>query len=128
ITVQLIADGDALGEPVVLSELNNWSHDWTDLYVNADGMPIEYTVEETSVADKYTTTIEQQGNNHVVIKNSYAPAKTDLAVNANGQPIEYTVAESAVDGYQASISGIEDGKITITNMHEPDKTDFAVNK
>src|SRR5699024_9057582 len=49
IEVQLVADGQNQGEPVVLDEANNWSYTWTDLAVNTAGEAIAYTVAELNV-------------------------------------------------------------------------------
>src|SRR5699024_632723 len=37
VTVQLMADGEALGDAVELNAENAWAHSWTNLPVNASG-------------------------------------------------------------------------------------------
>ncbi len=56
VTVQLMANGEASGDSVVLNDGNEWSHTWSDLYSYENGEYIEYTVKETAV-DNYKTTI-----------------------------------------------------------------------
>lgn len=46
ITVQLLADGQPVGEPVELSPANEWDATFTNLDVNSNGKAIVYTVEE----------------------------------------------------------------------------------
>ena len=48
---------------MLLSESNNWSHIWTDLYLYADGGTIVYTVEEWNVAEGYTVSYSNDGLN-----------------------------------------------------------------
>ncbi len=51
ITVQLYADGEAYGDPVVVKadESGDWSHIFKDLPVYADGKAVVYTVKEEGV-------------------------------------------------------------------------------
>ena len=53
ISVQLYANGKAVGEPVKLTEKGGWTYTWTGLDVNRDGKAIEYTVKEVNVPDGY---------------------------------------------------------------------------
>src|SRR5699024_354864 len=80
VTVQLMADGEALGDAVELNAENAWAHSWTNLPVNASGTAIEYTVEETEVPVGYEATQEVvEGVN--VITNTHTPAVTDIPVS-----------------------------------------------
>ena len=63
VQVVLLANGEQVGEVVLLSESNNWSHIWTDLYLYADGGTIVYTVEEWNVAEGYTVSYSNDGLN-----------------------------------------------------------------
>ena len=56
IQVQLLADGEASGDPVTLNEDNQWAYTWDDLDVYAGGKEIAYTVDEVEV-DNYATTV-----------------------------------------------------------------------
>ena len=55
IKVQLLADGEEVGEPVVLNKANKWTYTWTDLPKYKDGVEITYTVKEISKIKGYTT-------------------------------------------------------------------------
>src|SRR5699024_4746574 len=46
IQVQLYADGEKQGEPVVLNDKNYWSHTWSELDEKSAGNRIKYTVKE----------------------------------------------------------------------------------
>ena len=58
VTVQLYANNTALeGKILVLNAANNWMGTFTDLPVNAAGVPIVYTVDEIPVPTGYVKTI-----------------------------------------------------------------------
>ena len=64
VTVQLMADGKAYGEPVELTEADKWTYTWTELPANQEGkvaVPVEYTVKEVKEAG-YTATYEISGD------------------------------------------------------------------
>ena len=59
ITVDLLADGTKVeGKSVTLSDENSWKDDtkWKDLDRFKDGKEINYTVDEKTISDHYTTT------------------------------------------------------------------------
>lgn len=68
VSVQLYANGIPEGSPVTLSNSNNWQHTFENLDKNADGKPINYTVEEVSTIDGYTSevTTTQSGNFRII--------------------------------------------------------------
>ena len=78
IHVQLKADGKAVGDPVELSETNNWKHTWTNLDKNANGKEIEYTVEETDLPAGYGITVNGTPKEGFLIINPHEPVKIDL--------------------------------------------------
>ncbi len=58
VTVQLYADGEAYGDPVTLSDDNDWIYTWTELpALNDEGEDIAYSAQETVVPDGYTASI-----------------------------------------------------------------------
>ena len=76
ITVQLYADGIALGSPVRLDESNGWQYEWTGLskHTNPDGRTgtqseIAYTVAETEVPEGYVMTVTGNASTGFVITN-----------------------------------------------------------
>ena len=66
-----------LAVEVTLSESNNWTYEWKDLYAYEDGKEIEYTVEETEVPTGYTDTYDR-GN--MKVTNTHIPEKTTRTV------------------------------------------------
>ncbi|MBP1968503.1 LPXTG-motif cell wall-anchored protein [Virgibacillus natechei] len=79
IEVQLTADGEAHGEPVTLNQ-SNWTHTWGELDANANGQPIEYTVQEIEVAEGYEVSVNDADHGNIMITNSYEPETTERTV------------------------------------------------
>ena len=79
ITVQLLADGTASGEPVELSEANEWKHTWADLPKKAGGAEIAYTVEEEAV-EGYTGEITGDAETGYLITNTHETEDTSVSV------------------------------------------------
>ena len=79
IKVQLLADGEACGEPVTLSEDNKWTYTWTGLPEMKQGEEIEYTVEEIMAADSgYTTVITGDADTGYNIINTHDPEEIEI--------------------------------------------------
>lgn len=72
ITVILLANGEATGDKLVLDADCNWTGSFTELDKYADGVEIEYTVEEISV-DGYKTQITGDMTTGYVVSNSHTP-------------------------------------------------------
>lgn len=72
IEVQLTADGENLGDPVELSDENNWTHTWTELDEKAAGETIVYTVEELTELPEYVTSVNDENHGNIIITNSSA--------------------------------------------------------
>src|SRR5699024_6471533 len=79
IEVQLTADGEDQGEPVELSEDNNWTHTWTELDEMAAGEEIDYTVVEVTDLPAYETSIDDENHGNIIITNSYTPEVTQVS-------------------------------------------------
>ena len=78
VTVVLHGVGDI---SVVLNEVNNWKHSFENLYKFNNGVLIDYTVSEDSIAN-YTASIVN--DSYVfTITNSHEPEKVDYTVNIN---------------------------------------------
>ena len=80
VQVQLLADGDASGEPVTLTS-SNWMYTWKNLpmYKNS-GTEIKYTVKEVSkLPDGYSSIITGDAVRGYTITNSYQPEKTTIS-------------------------------------------------
>ncbi|MFA1818863.1 Cna B-type domain-containing protein [Virgibacillus oceani] len=79
IEVQLLADGEDYGDPVTLDQ-SDWSHTWDELDANANGEPIEYTVEEVNVPEGYEVSVDDTDHGNIIITNSYEPETTERTV------------------------------------------------
>ena len=83
IQVQLKANGENCGDSVTLNDDNSWSYTWNDLNKFENGKEIEYTVDEISNLDGYTTTynsINKDGVDTIQITNEHTPERIKLAV------------------------------------------------
>ncbi|EOI53559.1 Cna B-type domain-containing protein [Enterococcus gilvus] len=78
IQVQLLADGERCGEPVELSDANQWKHSWTDLDERKGGKVIEYKVEEVTIDSEYASTINQIDKEHIEVVNTHKPEETEI--------------------------------------------------
>ncbi len=78
IEVRLIADGEAYGDPVELSEANNWTHTWTELAEKAAGTTIVYTVEEVTEVPGYEVTVNDADHGNIIITNAYTPEEIEI--------------------------------------------------
>ena len=79
ILVQLYANGQKLGEPVVLSEGNGWSYGWSDLPVKQDGQTVVYSVKEVGRIPGYESTVTGDVQTGFVITNSHTPELTKIS-------------------------------------------------
>ena len=87
IQVQLYADGEKQGEPVVLAAENNWSYIWSELDEKSAGKAIEYTVKEVGESDGkidfdgtgYQVTYTGDAATGYTITNSYASETTEVS-------------------------------------------------
>ena len=110
ITVKLLADGKAIGDPQTLSGGNNWTYTFTDLDKYRDGgEEIVYTIEEVEVSG-YDTVISGDASKGFVITNSHTPetisisgSKTwDDANDQDGKRPESITVSLLADGSKVS--------------------------
>ena len=80
IQVQLYAGDQEVGEKVVLSTDNKWTHTFTKLPEKANGEIIHYSVKEVNVPEGYTVTEESQEKGDVVLTNTHIPSTVDIPV------------------------------------------------
>ena len=99
---------------------NEWSYTFEKLPTyNKDGAKITYTVVETSIGDKYTTTYSEDG---LTVTNSHTPATTSITVNKDwddnddqdGKRPESITVKLLADGEQAKGADGNDLIATIT--------------
>jgi len=79
VNVTLYADGTEVGS-ILLSSNNNWTYTFDKLPKYNDGQVINYTVNETSVIEGYTTTITGDSNNFI-ITNLHDIEKINITIN-----------------------------------------------
>ena len=79
IEVQLTADGEAVGNPVVLNPENNWTHTWAGLDEKVAGKTIVYSVVELTEVPEYETSINDEDRGNIIITNAYTPEKTEVS-------------------------------------------------
>ncbi len=79
VKVQLYADGQTSGEPVVLNTANGWSHEFTGLKEYNQGQRIVYTVKEVDAPEGYTATVSGSAADGFTITNKHTPAVTSLS-------------------------------------------------
>ncbi|WP_405097681.1 Cna B-type domain-containing protein [Oceanobacillus sp. FSL H7-0719] len=79
IEVQLTADGEAQGDPVELSEENDWTYTWTMLDEKAAGEVINYSVIETTEVPGYKIAVNDENHGNIIITNAYTPETIDIA-------------------------------------------------
>ena len=145
VKVQLLADGKAQGEPIILNSDNKWTHTWTELAKYKAGNEIVYSVEETSkLPDGYASEVSGSAAEGFTITNSYTPETTgvsgtktwndnnnqdgkrpkSITVNllANGNKVESKTVTADADGKWAySFTGLPkyaDGNLIVYTVTE----------
>ncbi len=82
VQVQLLADGQAVGQPISLNASNQWSYIWDDLNAKKNGnATILYTVEEISATGVYTSSVTGDAATGYIITNKYTPETVAIAGN-----------------------------------------------
>ncbi|MBR2257281.1 MAG: Cna B-type domain-containing protein [Blautia sp.] len=71
--IQLYADFEPCGDPVVLSEENKWTYTFNELPVYKDGLFIHYSVEETTIPDGYKASVTGSAVKGYTIINTHEP-------------------------------------------------------
>ncbi|MBR2809272.1 MAG: Cna B-type domain-containing protein, partial [Erysipelotrichaceae bacterium] len=73
IMVQLYADEEAVGEPVILSEENSWTYIWENMNCTVNGEKITYTVKELEIPRGYKAKVETKDETVFTITNTHKP-------------------------------------------------------
>ena len=74
VTVQLYANGQPQGDPVVLSGDNQWTYTWRGLNAFLEGEAVTYTADELQVPQGYTKSVKEEGTT-ITITNTHKPEK-----------------------------------------------------
>ena len=135
VSVQLFADDEAYGDPIILNADNNWTHTWAELdKTQADGTPIEYTVEEAE-SDEYnlvgfSTADDKEGNlTYHLVNTKVAPEMVNVTVKKNwvGEPaseISFTLTRNGVAADTQTLTG-EPWTYTWTDLPKVDEKGVA---
>ncbi len=115
IKVQLYADGEKEGDEETLSEANQWTKTWSNLSSEKDGKPIKYTVKEVGEVNGYTTTVDDQTPNNIVIKNMHTPEEIEIkgtkswcdANNQDGKRPEKITVKLFADGAEIATKEVK---------------------
>ena len=102
ISVQLLANGEASGDPVELTADDDWTYTWEDLQGYEDGEAIEYTVEEPEAPEGYTVEVgdvsgSAEDGYEVTITNTHEVEEEEQDVD-----IEITGTKKLVDSEDES--------------------------
>lgn len=76
VSVQLMRDGEPFGDPVTLSDANDWSHAWNDLESGHN-----WTVVELNVPDGFKATVSQSGDTFTIINDDTTEETTKIRAN-----------------------------------------------
>ena len=81
VTVELLRNGVATGQTIILTEGNNWSGTFTNLPTKINGESVTYSVKETTSISGYDTVVSSTDNANgksFTITNSYTPEETEI--------------------------------------------------
>lgn len=73
VIIQLKKDGRSIGNPITLSEENNWSYAWDSLEKREYGKEVYYSVEKISDSDAYVMKTMKKNDYHFILTNHYTP-------------------------------------------------------
>ncbi len=79
VSLQLMKEGAAYGDPVTVNAAGGWSYTWNDLIAMQNGHTVNYTVVENEVPAGYTVTYGGQGR-ELVVTNTHEVEKTSITV------------------------------------------------
>jgi len=108
VVVQLYANGEVFGNPVILSEDNDWTYNFTDLNVYIDGEKIEYTVKELYVPANYTETYNYTVNitiSHEGKTSSDDVVSANIELLANGVVVDSIEIENIYANWNHTFTG-----------------------
>ena len=117
ITIKLLANGDEIDSVYVMPKSDGtWTYTFTELYKNADGEEIEYTVEEAEV-DGYTAEISGSVSAGFEIKNTSTDPCSFGACGKGEEPeapdTGRMTADSTTGAVESSIAGTALGMMAL---------------
>lgn len=126
VTVNLLANGEQ-ADSVILTANNNWEHTFEELPEMEDGEMIEYTVEEVSVPDGYTSVISGDASSAIVITNTYKPETINIPVakvwkdneNQDGVRPNAVTIRLLANGNEVDRVVLQEGTLSHTFINKP---------
>ena len=114
-SVQLTADGEALGDAITLNEAGNFSKTWTGLEKNKAGKAITYSVKASDIAKGYTAAVENTESG-IVVTLTHTPEVAALAVSATWDDAENQdgVRPASVEAEVLANGEATGNKVTLT--------------
>lgn len=85
VTLQLMADGEPVGDPVEVTADGGWAHTWAGLHRNAAGRGISYAVEEVGVPEGYAASVTGDMSAGFTVTNTLG-SKPAVPGGSTGQP------------------------------------------
>ena len=79
IVVQLLANGESVGDVVTISAEGNWTYTWSDLPQKSEGKDIVYSISEINLAEGYTSTINDANQGNILLTNSFDYQVTEIS-------------------------------------------------
>ena len=129
VQIQLYGNGQAIGNPVRLNALNNWTYTWTSLAKNSNGEKIAYSVTEVRTPIGYISTTSAISEYSFIVKNTHIPFVTDATVvkvwddedNADGirpESIVMTLSNGTEEVEKVTLSEANGWKATVTGLQK----------
>ena len=122
VKVQLLADGEAFGDTVILNAENGWHYAWTDLPEKKDGKLVVYTAEEVPVPEGYGASYENASGKTVITNTHIASTEIVLSVKkafdgtlAAGQ-FSFKLEEAGGNGITMTAENAADGSVTFDKI------------
>lgn len=118
ITVQLLADGKAVREPLTLNEENGWNDGWKHLPKYDNGEVIVYTVKEISSIHEYSSDTEYNAETRIfTITNTYTPKVKTLKAVKKWEDKNNQDGIRPADGVEVQLmaDGIPEGTAVVLN-------------
>ena len=114
-SLQLTADGEALGDAITLNEAGNFSKTWTGLEKNKAGKAITYSVKASDIAKGYTAAVENTESG-IVVTLTHTPEVAALAVSATWDDAENQdgVRPASVEAEVLANGEATGNKVTLT--------------
>lgn len=116
VSISLLADGEATGSTVTLSEKNDWSYTWYNLSLkNEDGSDIGYSIEE-KVPEGYRSEVEcsraEDGSWNFDVSNIWKDAKLNLGIKKIDSKDGGVLAGASFDLYLV-VGESDDGDVEV---------------